>query len=124
MDHPLPAAPLPAAERPAAISRHLVRTLSFYTGRGPETVRSHVSDGVVTVVVMNSLVKAEQSLVEAGHSDEVLQARRAVQSTMKANLIEGVEAITGQRVLAFLSDHDVEVDISVETFVLEPSDEL
>ena len=86
-----------------AISNHVVRLLSDYTGRGPTKARTHFSDNLVTVVVEDLLTKGERSLVRDGKADLVLDMRRAYQQTMATALTEGVEEVTGRKVVAFLS---------------------
>ena len=51
-----------AGEQASAISRLLVQTVSEYTGRGPTRARSAISDHVITVILDDSLTKAELSL--------------------------------------------------------------
>src|SRR4028119_921735 len=41
----------------AAISNHVVRTMSEYTGRGPTRARTHLNDNLVTVVLQDTLTK-------------------------------------------------------------------
>jgi uncharacterized protein YbcI len=45
--------------------------------------------------------------------------RFAFQETMERELVAGVEKITGQKVLAFLSSNHIDPDIAVETFILD-----
>ena len=40
-----------------AISNHVVRLLSEYTGRGPTKARTHFSENLITVVVQDLLTK-------------------------------------------------------------------
>jgi uncharacterized protein YbcI len=116
-------AALSAADQPAAISRVLVQALADLVGRGPMKVRTDVSPNVVTVVMRETLTKAERTLVADGHVDLVIAMRRAFQRTMSPVVVPAIEAITGRRVLAFLSDHHIDPDVSVETFVLaQPGD--
>jgi uncharacterized protein YbcI len=46
--------------------------------------------------------------------------RKAYQTTMRGDLVDGVERISGRKVIAFLSDNHIDPDIAVESFVLEP----
>jgi uncharacterized protein YbcI len=115
-----PTAPGPPA---LAISNHVVRLLSEYTGRGPTRARTAFSHDLVTVVVQDLLAKGERSLVRDGKGDLVLDVRRAYQATMRDELTAGVEQITGRRVVAFLSANHVEPDIAIESFVLAPEDD-
>jgi len=107
----------------AAISNAVVRTLSAYTGRGPTKARTHLDEDLVSVVLEDTLTKGERSLVRDGRAAHVLSTRKAYQETMAAELIAAVEAISGRKVMAFLSDNHIDPDIAVETFVLEPRED-
>ncbi len=104
----------------AEISNLVVRTVSEYTGRGPTRARTYLNDDVVTVVLKDTLTKGERSLVGDGLEELVLTMRKAFQSTMRNDLVSGVEQILGRRVIAFLSDNHIDPDVAVETFVLAP----
>jgi uncharacterized protein YbcI len=104
----------------AAISNLIVRTMSEYTGRGPTRARTHISHDVVTVLLQDTLTKGERSLVSDGRDAMVLETRKAFQQTMRADLVEGVESILGQKVVAFFSDNHIDPDMAVEVFVLAP----
>jgi uncharacterized protein YbcI len=104
----------------AALTNLVVRTFGEYTGRGPTNARAYFSDELVTVVLRDLLTKGERSLVDSGHEGQVLGMRLAFQHTMRDELVEGFEALTGRKVAAFLSANHVDPDIAVETFVLEP----
>jgi uncharacterized protein YbcI len=106
----------------AAISNHVVRTLSEYTGRGPTKARTYINDNVVTVVLQDTLTKGERSLVGDDLDDLVLRMRKAFQGTMRHALISGVEAALGRTVTAFMSDNHIDPDIAVEVFLLAPPD--
>ncbi|MEA2283425.1 MAG: hypothetical protein QOK21_4032 [Solirubrobacteraceae bacterium] len=106
--------------RAAAISNHVVRLVREYTGRGPTGARAHVDDDLITVVLWDTLTRGEQSLVRDGQSARVLDTRKAYQATMRAELVAGIENITGRRVIAFFSDNHIDPDMAIEAFALEP----
>jgi uncharacterized protein YbcI len=108
-------------ETSADISNAVVRIMSEYTGRGPTKARTHINECLVTVVLHDTLTKGERSLVRGGHRDLVLANRRAYQDTMRPSLTSAVEKITGQRVIAFLSDNHIHPDIAIESFLLAPA---
>jgi len=112
--------PLPGGSKATAISNMTVRLLSRYTGRGPTKARTFFSDDMVTVVLQDTMTKAENTLVARGHEDIVLSTRATFQDLMGDDLIAGVEEITGRRVTAFLSSNHVHPDIAIESFVLAP----
>ena len=105
----------------AALSNHVVRTMSAYTGRGPTKARTHVSDDVVTVILQDTLTKGERSLVGDDLDELVLTMRKAYQRTMRHDLISGVEEILGRKVIAFMSDNHIDPDVAVEVFLLAPN---
>jgi uncharacterized protein YbcI len=110
-----------SGSKAAAISNHVVRTMSDYTGRGPTRARTHISDDVITVVLQDTLTKGERSLVSDGLDQLVLTTRKAFQSTMREDLVSGIEDILGRRVVAFLSDNHIDPDVAVEIFVMTPA---
>jgi uncharacterized protein YbcI len=91
-----------------------------YTGRGPTRARTSIRDDVVVVMLQETMLKAERSLVEAGKADLVAEMRRSFQQTMRADMSAAVEELTGREVIAFMSDSHLEPDYSAEVFVLAP----
>jgi uncharacterized protein YbcI len=106
-------------EQAAAISNLIVKLVNEYTGRGPTKARTHINEDVITVVLQDTLTKGERSLVRDGKEELVLNGRTAFQQTMRADLVAGLEAITGRTVRAFLSANHIDPDIAVECFVLD-----
>jgi len=112
---------LPAGLSTAArISNLIVGLMSAYTGRGPTRARTSIDEDLISVVLRDTLTKGERSLVADGRSQLILDMRRAYQTTMRREMVAGVEAITGRTVIAFLSDNHIEPDVAIESFVLEP----
>jgi uncharacterized protein YbcI len=104
----------------AALSNAIVSHFADYLGRGPTRARTSLGRDVITVVLEETLTKAERRLTREGEEDTVLTTRRVFQRTMRTDMVESVERITGRRVSAFMSDQSVTPDIAVEVFVLEP----
>ena len=94
------------------------RTLAL----GPTNARTSFGADLVPVVVRDLLTKGERSLVRDGRPYLVLDFRRAYQATMRDDLTDGIEEITGRHVIAFLSANHVDPDIAIESFVLAPQD--
>jgi uncharacterized protein YbcI len=116
-------APGPAVTRggPAlAISNHVVRVMNDYTGRGPSQARTLFDSELITVLLRETLTKGERRLVRDGKGDVVKATRDAFHQAMERELVEGVERIAGRAVRAFMSTDDLEADMTVEIFVLEP----
>ena len=106
-----------------AISSMVVQVLRQYTGRGPTRSRTYLNGELISVVLQGTLSQAERALVADGKSDLVLSNRRAFQSIMRADLIAGIEELTGRTVIAFLSDNSIDPDVKVKSFVLAPTEE-
>jgi uncharacterized protein YbcI len=104
----------------SALANAVVHVTREYTGRGPTKARASIQNDMLVVMMQDALTKGEQSLVENGKTSMVLDMRRCYQITMRGALIEQVEALTGRKVLAFMSDNHVEPDMAVEIFVFEP----
>jgi uncharacterized protein YbcI len=103
-----------------AISRAMVALFKEATGRGPGRARTYIEDGLVVTVLHDTMTKAERTLKEENHEDQVRSLRRLFQGTFRDEAIAEVESLTGAKVLAFLSDHAVDPDYAVEAFILEP----
>jgi uncharacterized protein YbcI len=74
------------------------------------------------IVMRDSLLKPEHSLLANGQKHAVMDMRRRFQGAMRDDLIAAVTEHTGRAVDAFLSDNTVDPDIAVEVFILEPQD--
>ena len=106
-----------------AIASMVVQVLRQYTGRGPTRSRTYLNDELISVVLQGTLTQAERALVADGKSDLVMSNRRAFQSIMRADLIAGIEELTGRTVIAFLSDNSIDPDVKVKSFLLAPQEE-
>lgn len=115
-----PKAPVHRGEAAQAISNAIVRLLRDYTGRGPTQAYATITDSHVIVVLRDSLLKGERSLVMDGQGEAVIDMRRRFQRTMKDDMVAAVVEHTGREALAFLSDYHIDPDIAVEVFILAP----
>jgi uncharacterized protein YbcI len=95
-----------------------VRLQSEYYGKGPTRAKTYIVDDLVVVVLEESFTRAEKTLVERGEREAIQQIRRRFQQQMAESFISIVEQATGRRVRVFLSETDVDQDVSVETFLL------
>jgi len=102
-----------------AISNATVGILREYTGRGPTKARTSIRDNVVLVILEQTLTKGEQSLVQKGRSDKVLEIRHEFQNAMREEISAKIAELTGREVVAFLSANHIDPDIGAEIFVLE-----
>jgi uncharacterized protein YbcI len=110
---------LKGGELNAAISNAVVKLLGEHVGRGPTRARTMHSGKIVVCILEDTMTQAERSLAERGREDFVLEMRHAFQLTMREELTDAVETLTGRKVVAFLSDNHVEPDVAAETFVLD-----
>ena len=102
-----------------AVANAVVRIVREYTGRGPTRARASLREDVLVVLMQETLMKAEHSLVNDGKAELVVEMRRSFQETMREDLSAAVEELTGRKVLAFMSDSHLQPDYSAEVFVLE-----
>jgi uncharacterized protein YbcI len=103
----------------AAISNAVVRLFSENVGKGPTKARTIHSGKFVLCVLEDTMTKAERSLATHGKDDYVLGMRHAFQDTMREELTAAVEALTGRKVVAFMSTNNVDPDLAAEVFVLD-----
>src|SRR5215216_6467337 len=85
----------------SAISNAVVSIFADYLGRGPTRARTSFGRDLVVVVLEETLTKAERRLVSDGEGETVVNARRTFQRTMRTDLVEAVERLTGRAVVAF-----------------------
>ena len=102
----------------AEIATGVVRLYSQYYGKGPTRAKAHLSEDLVVVVLEETFTKAERTLVERGEIEAIQQIRRRFQQAMAEEFTGVVEQATGRVVRAFLSETNLEADVSVEIFLL------
>lgn len=100
------------------IATAIVRLHSEYYGKGPTKAKAYVTEDVVVVVLEETFTKAERTLVERGETEAIQQIRRRFQQAMAEEFKSIVEQATGRVVKAFLSETNLEADVSVEFFLL------
>jgi uncharacterized protein YbcI len=105
-------------ETRAAISREIVRLQAEYYGKGPTKAKTYIVDDLVVVVLEESFTRAEKTLAERGEREAIQHIRRRFQQAMADSFTSVVEQASGRTVRAFLSETDIEQDVSVETFLL------
>ena len=110
--------PKPLGEIRALISTEIVRLQAEYYGKGPTKAKTYITEDLVVVVLEESFTRAEKTLAGRGERDAIQHIRRRFQQQMADSFTSVVEQATGRKVRAFLSDTDIEADVSVETFLL------
>ncbi len=103
----------------AMISTEIVRLQAEYYGKGPTKAKTYISEDLVVVVLEESFTRAEKTLVARGEREAIEHIRRRFQQHMAAEFTSVVEQATGRKVRVFLSETDVDHDVSVETFLLD-----
>jgi uncharacterized protein YbcI len=79
----------------------------------------------VAVVLEETFTRVERTLVDHGDRDAIQQIRRQFQQRMADQFKSVVEQATGRQVRAFLSETNLDADVSVEIFLLsEPRTEM
>ena len=102
----------------ATISKEIVRLQAEYYGKGPTRAKTYIVEDLVVVVLEESFTRAEKTLAERGEKDAIEHIRRRFQQQMADDFTSVVEQATGRKVRVFLSETNVDHDVSVETFLL------
>jgi uncharacterized protein YbcI len=105
-------------EMRATISNEIVRLQAEYYGKGPTRAKTYIVEDLVVVVLEESFTRAEKTLAERGEKDAIEHIRRRFQQQMADDFTSVVEQATGRKVRVFLSETNVDLDVSVETFLL------
>lgn len=105
-----------------AISDGMVALLKEFYGRGPTRAKSYCEDDLVVCVLRGGFTRVEQTLLEGGRGDAVIQQRLEFQGLMRDRFIAVIENATGQRVIGYMSGNQQEPDMMCEVFVLAPTD--
>ena len=114
------AAPLEGGHLLAAISTSIVGILREHYGRGPMRAKTYAIDDIIVVVMRGSgFTPLEQTIMDSGEPDRVIAMREDFQRVMAQRYRETIEALTGRKVLAFLSQAHVEPDITMEIFFID-----
>jgi uncharacterized protein YbcI len=105
-----------------AISNEMVRVYKDQFGRGPTKARtSWAGPDVLTVILEDTLTRAERNLVRLGEHERLRDLRMLFQYAEVAEFCGPVERITGRKVRAFISGIDTYADgLATEMFVLHP----
>jgi uncharacterized protein YbcI len=105
-----------------AISDGLVALLKEFYGRGPTRAKSYYEDDLVVCLLRGGFSRVEQTLLEGGRGQTVIQQRMEFQDLMRARFEAVIEEATGRQVIGFMSGNQQEPDMMCEVFVLAPTD--
>jgi uncharacterized protein YbcI len=113
------APPLAGGKLLAEITNRIVALMREHYGRGPIKAKTYVLDNLIVCVLSNGFTAIERTMMEGGEPNQVLEMRRGFQRLMKERYTEMIEALTGRKVLAFLSQAHVEPDLTIEMFLMD-----
>ncbi len=89
-------------------------------GRGPMRAKTYVLDDLVVCVLRNGFTAIEQTMVDTGNAERVVEMRHEFQQLMGRSFKDAIEGLTGSKVVAFLSQAHVDPDITLEVFFVDP----
>jgi uncharacterized protein YbcI len=113
-------APLRGGHLLAAISTRIVAILRERYGRGPMKAKTYALDDIIVVVMRGSgFTSLEQTIMNSGEPDRIVEMRHDFQRMMTQRFTETIEELTGRNVVAFLSQAHVEPDITIEMFFVD-----
>jgi uncharacterized protein YbcI len=105
-----------------AISDGMVGLLKEFYGRGPTRAKSYYEDDLVVCVLRGGFSRVEQTLLEGGRGNAVIQQRMEFQEVMRERFAEVIEHATGRPVIGFMSGNQQHPDLMCEVFILGPTD--
>lgn len=107
----------------ASVSNALVHLHKEFYGKGPVKAKTYFVDDTVLCMLAGGFTTFERTLIEQGNADQVETMRRAFQRAMEDKFRGAIEEIVGCAVIAYISQVNVDPDLAVELFVLEPRGE-
>ena len=105
------------------LSTDLVRLMKETGGRGPTNTKSYwAGQDTILVIMGGGYTVAEETLFRGGRGKAVRDSRHAFQDTVEHRMRAIVERVSGRSVRAFLSASHQGPDLTVLTFVLNPTE--
>ena len=111
--------PLTGGALLSAISTQIVGVLREHYGRGPMRAKTYVLDDLIVCVLRNGFTAHEQTMMDSGEGQRVVEMRHDFQQMMGQRYKELIENLTGRQVVAFLSQAHVNPDITLEVFFVD-----
>ena len=103
-----------------AVSDVVARLYLDKFGKGPLHAETFVNGDIITTVMHDVFTAAEQALIDAGHSDNVLATRMLWQQATDAAFKAGVGDVVGRPVQTVISGYELTDGVATEVFVLAP----
>jgi uncharacterized protein YbcI len=104
------------------ISDGLVGLLKEFYGHGPTRTKSYYQDDLVVCLLRGGFSRVEQTLLEGGRGQAVIQQRMEFQEVMRERFVAIIEQATGRPVIGFMSGNQQHPDVMCEVFILAPTD--
>jgi uncharacterized protein YbcI len=101
------------------ISNSIVGLYRESFGRGPTGAKTYVLDDLVFCVLRDGLTPVERTLRDRGDAAFVREMRVRFQDAVADQLRGMVEELTGRKVVAFLSQANVDPELTIEVFFLD-----
>jgi uncharacterized protein YbcI len=105
-----------------AISDGLVGLLKEFYGHGPTRAKSYYDDDLVVCVLRGGFSRVEQTLLDGGRGQAVVQQRMEFQEVMRERFARVIEDATDRKVIGFMSGNQQHPDLMCEVFILAPTD--
>lgn len=100
----------------------MVQLQKEFYGRGPTKAKTYLQDDLVVVLMRGGFNRVEETLLQEGRGDSVIQQRSDFQEVMHDRYNEIIEDEIGRSVVAFMSGSHQDPDLLAEIFVLDPTD--
>jgi uncharacterized protein YbcI len=105
---------------PSRLSNAAAGVLAKRLGPGPTRIRAVVDRQAVVILFSDGLTKGERMQIRQGHAHHVQATRTELQRLMRDDLVDMVEDVSSRNVMVFLSHTQLDPDVGVTVFLLEP----
>jgi len=105
-----------------AISDGIVGLLKEFYGHGPTRAKSYYHDDLVVCLLRGGFSRVEQTLLDGGRGNAVIQQRMEFQEVMRERFVGVIQDATGRKVIGFMSGNQQHPDLMCEVFILAPTD--
>jgi uncharacterized protein YbcI len=102
------------------ISTALVGLHTRHHGKGPTAAKTWVVDDMLVCILQDPFTQAERTLIAEGQGDAVYQMRDRFQIAISGEVTRLIEEHARRKVIAHMHQINIDPDLSVDVFVLEP----
>ena len=120
---PTPEARLERKSQATAISNGIGSLHREHYGRGADRIRTVIYPELVATTLEDCFTTVEKRMIAEGAFAKVRETRTMFQDWMGPTFIKVVEDATGRKVKAFFSSSTHDPDVSVELFLLYPTED-